>query len=84
MRQAFRADFTVVKVTEDTVFIVDNAEISQSMSITNDAENVVSYLNTLYPSKRIVYRDTTGKWDALSHVNGEFKGFREWKGDPPL
>lgn len=50
-------------------------------SVTNDAENVVKFLNKHYalehnPEIRIIYRDTEGTWDEIKHVKGIFNGFR--------
>lgn len=49
------------------------------MSITNDAEGVVAFLSArhfLTETKKLIYRDTMGFWDELSHNGKEFKGFR--------
>jgi hypothetical protein len=67
-----KAKFYIHKVTSDTVFIVDE---DGPMSITNDAEAVVEYINSQYPSMRIVYCDTDGHWDELVHTNGNFLAF---------
>ena len=67
-----KAKFYVHKVTNDTVFIVDE---DGPMSITNDAEAVVDFVNQLYPQRKIVYCDTDGNWDELVHTNGKFLAF---------
>ena len=54
-----RASFNISKVTPTKVFIVDN---DIGCSVTNDAENVVAYVNSQYPNRRIIYRDTDGRW----------------------
>ena len=73
-----KADFTTVRTNDEIVFIVDN---DGRMSVTNDAEAVVAYVNDWNPGKRIVYRDTTGQWDELKHTNGRFDGFAPYNWD---
>ena len=73
-----RASFNVVRTTDEIVFLVDNDGL---MSITNDAEAVVAYVNALHPEKRIIYKDTTGQWDELKHTNGRFDGFAPYNWD---
>lgn len=59
------------------------------MSITNGAEQVVLSVKAFHsavfqgmPGKppfsemRIIYKDTTGRWDQLLHKDGVFDGFR--------
>ena len=76
-----RSDFTVIRVQERIVFIVDN---DNGLSVTNDAEAVVDHLNDIYPSFRVVYRDTDGNWDELVHVDGVFKRYAPYHGELPL
>lgn len=57
----------------NAVFLVDNND--NSMSVTNDAENVVAYVNASYPDARIFYKDTMGCWDELVHNRGTFLRF---------
>jgi hypothetical protein len=71
-----RSIFTITKVTEDKVFLIDG---DVGMSVTNDAEQVVEYVNNLHPGKRIVYRDTDNNWDELEHNNGVFIGFKTYE-----
>jgi hypothetical protein len=71
-----RSTFTITSVTDDTVFLVDQDE---GMSVTNDAEQVVEYVNNLHPGKRIIYRDTEGRWDELLHDNGVFLDFAPYQ-----
>ena len=66
----------------DKVFIVDCDE--GACSVTNDAEGVVKYVNGLYPDKRIIYRDSDGRWDELGHVNGVFVDFLPYSGWTPF
>jgi hypothetical protein len=72
-----RASYTTVRTSGEIVFIVDN---DGPMSVTNDAEAVVAFVNAEHPGKRIVYRDTTGQWDELLHTNGRFDGFAPFNG----
>ena len=75
-----RAQFAVVKDTDDIVFIEDaNAK---GPSVTNDAEAVTAYVYWQF-RKRIVYKDTTGNWDELVHHNGVFGRFAPYKGEAP-
>ncbi len=71
-----RCQFDVVKVTEASegiVFIVDLD--NGGCSVTNDAEAVVSSILAQHPGKRIVYRDSDGYWDELTHDGQKFTGF---------
>lgn len=58
-----------------SVHIVDESNDTGSVSITNDAENVVREVVERYGNKRIFYTDTMGNIDELVHENGEFTGF---------
>lgn len=53
------------------------------VSVTNDAENVVLDLQHDFPGYRIIYRDSTGRWDELRHVAGKFTGFAAAPGMDP-
>ena len=64
--------YTITTILSTAVFLVDN-DIGRS--VTNDAENVVSAINSEHPGKRIFYKDTTGNWDELVHNNGLFLRF---------
>lgn len=76
-----RATYDVVRVTEDTIFLVDR---NRGMSVTNDAENVVAEVVDEYGDKRVIYRDSMGQWDELVHTNGVFDGFAPYRGASPL
>lgn len=69
-----KANFSYYNITDDTVYIIDESN-GDTMTVTNDAENVVAFLNEQYPNKRIVYCDTDGHWDELVHTNGNFVMF---------
>lgn len=64
------------------VWIVDE-DLPGKMSITNDAEMVVTEVIAKYPNHRIVYRDSEGRWDELKHLNGEFTTFGFIRQDDP-
>lgn len=65
--------FQIVHETNEFVFIVD---LDGKRSVTNDAEKVVQYFHKIIPQKRIMYRDTQGRWDELLHdKHGNFLGF---------
>ncbi len=67
------SDFFITSVEETAVFLVD-ADRGR-MSVTNDAENVVEYINKLYPNKRIMYKDSEKQWGELVHKDGNFIGY---------
>lgn len=70
-----RSRFMVQDVTNEAVYIVDLANECGTMSVTNDAENVVAMVAEHYRNRRIMYRDTNGQWDELVHDNGRFIRF---------
>lgn len=70
-----RSNYTVVAVNHQTVFLVDNDE-SGCRSVTNDAENVVKEVFSKYGDKKIMYCDSGGCWDQLTHNHGNFIGFK--------
>lgn len=74
-----RSDYSVVEVTDTTIFIVDLN--LGNKSVTNDAESVVEDLIRKYGSdKEIVYRDSQNHWDVLCHDGNEFIGFAPYRG----
>jgi hypothetical protein len=60
------ADFRVVAVEDDRVFIVD--EDLGSKSVTNDAEWVWEQVSNQYPHRRLIYRDSMNRWDEMVPV----------------
>jgi hypothetical protein len=76
-----RASYDVVRVTEDTIYLVDK---NRGMSVTNDAENVVTEVVNEYGDKKVVYRDSMGNWDELEHEHGKFSDFAPYRGPSPL
>lgn len=58
------ADYEVVRVEEDRVFIVD-LDLG-NISVTNDAEYVYQEIQEHFPNKRVIYRDTMNHWDEIN------------------
>lgn len=77
-----RADYKIVGKSGHVVYLVDLDR--GNLSVTNDAEEVVSEILSLYPiDSVIVYRDSAGSWDELLHDGFAFTGFRSWQGPVP-
>ena len=80
MYDRLKADFSLVMNTPDWVLIRDNANETQTMSVTNDAENVVKFLKDkeiLIGDSILYYIDTDNRVDILEHDgNGTFTGFK--------
>jgi len=71
-----KCDFSIFKIDNDKKMIFIKDMDLGRMSVTNDAENVVKYLNEKYPNFRIIYQDSDGlDWDELVHENGKFIKF---------
>ena len=68
--------FYIHKETDDFIFIIDSC-LPESKSVTNDAENVCTFLfdNHNLSNRRLFYRDTSGIIDEIKHDSGRFKGF---------
>lgn len=69
------------------VWIEDDCDANgdpRYMSVTNDAENVVTYFRTLYGNRiRIVYRDTNMEWWEIDWIlvpDGTEVSFKQWHG----
>ena len=75
-----KSDFHLVMNTPEFVLIRDNANWKKTMSVTNDAENVVKYLKDialLMTDTILYYIDTDGRVDILEHDgNGNFTNFK--------
>ena len=67
-----KSDFRVVSILDNSVTIYDN---DGKVSVTNDAENVVSFLFEKFGDKRFYYYDTDGQLTELLHSKGEFSGY---------
>ena len=68
-----KSSFSITEIKDDRVVILDNN--LGGRSVTNDAENVVEYLYSVYGNRRIFYIDSDGVLDELRHKNGNFVGF---------
>ena len=68
-----KSSFSITDIKDDRVVILDNN--LGGRSVTNDAENVVEYLYSVYGNRRIFYIDSDGVLDELRHKNGNFVGF---------
>lgn len=76
---SLKSKFTIVENTDKYILINDDCELYQSMSVTNDAENVVEFLyknGLLKNNKRIFYIDTMERVDELLHTLDYFDGFK--------
>ena len=58
-----KADYGVIQVEQDRVFIVDLN--LGGPTITNAAETVARDLQRRYKHRRVIYRDTLGKWTEM-------------------
>jgi hypothetical protein len=72
-------------VKNNIVFIEDLSNLTGSISITNDAENVVTWFRELYGNRiRIVYKDTDNEWWeivwTLERHHGTTVDFKPWHG----
>ena len=71
-------------IKNNIVFLEDLSTITGSITITNDAENVVTWCREIYGNRvRIVYKDTDNEWWeicwALEH-HGTDVWFKPWHG----
>lgn len=69
-------DFTIQLADDTFVAITDDCDMKCGRSVTNAAENVVTWLLSMYPGRRFIYRDTMGQWDELAHDGKSFTGFK--------
>lgn len=79
-----RAEFEALLI-QDVLLIID---LNGPVSVTNDAEAVIPAARNLLgapASARVVYRDSTNRWDELlCHPDGSFKDFAPIKADDPV
>lgn len=66
-------------------FLEDLSNTTGSMTITNDAENVVDWCRSIYGNRiRIVYKDTENEWWeikwTLERHHGTTVDFKQWHG----
>lgn len=79
-----KASYSIEWSNNKAILIKDLALIKGTMSITNDAEEVIENLiMTGRIRDRVFYRDTNGDVDELVHDGKEFKAFmpgtRGWR-----
>lgn len=73
-----RADYDITlvnaTVSPPIVYLVDLANESGTMSITNDAEEVLDEVLSEYSNHRVVYKDTNGEYtEMLYDSNGNIQ-----------
>lgn len=66
--------------TADAAFIVDRC-LPGKRSLTNDAEAVCIEMHRCWGCRRIIYRDSDGRWDELLHDKGTFSGYAALSGE---
>lgn len=70
LRCAYSIDFA------DGACLVTDLDRPGTVSVTNDAERIVPFLLWAYGDyRRIIYRDTDGRWDEMKHDGKVFTGF---------
>ena len=70
--------FDIIAISPDEVVIRDTGHDRGRMSVTNDAESVVSRLRglcVLRPGRRLFYYDSEGELDEILIQDGRFAGF---------
>lgn len=71
-------------IKNNIVFIEDLSNHTGSISITNDAENVVTWFREIYGNRiRIVYKDTNNEWWEICwalELHGTDVWFKQWHG----
>lgn len=74
-----RSSYDVIDTFPGAIVIVDTSRPGQAIkSVTNDIDNVLEDLRGIYGSLsgyKIMYRDTNGIFDGVSHENGHYRGF---------
>lgn len=71
--------WSAASAQQGIVFIRD---LGGARSVTNDAENVLAYINQQWPGRRLVYQDSQGDWAEIvwdPAVEGLAR-FRPWHG----
>jgi hypothetical protein len=67
------ADFEIIAVEDDRVFVVDLN--LGSKSVTNDAEYVWEQVQRQYPNRRLIYRDSEGEWNEILGPDISFRPY---------
>lgn len=66
-RPVFESFYDIVGVLHDRVFIID-LNLPGTRSITNNADEIYWDIQKLWPKKRLIYRDTMGRWDEIKEL----------------
>ena len=69
------AEYDIVYMDDYKVYLIDLN--LGSKSITNDAERVYEEIQKKYPGKRVVYRDSMGRWDEII-LEDQFSEAEHW------
>lgn len=73
---ASKADYAIVQVDGDRVFIVD-LDLG-NRSVTNDADRIAELFQFTHPGKRLIYRDSMGRWDEMCITPDNVVAFRPY------
>lgn len=76
------SDFEVIGVVDDKLFITD-LDLG-GRSVTNAAENVAAWAQQNYPGKRLIYRDSIGRWDEIIITSSNIVTFIPYAEEFPL
>jgi hypothetical protein len=76
----FRLRYMLTNPGQLDAFLLEDLDASGSVSLTNNAKAVVDYMLNVYvrarnEAPRILYRDSTGRWDEMCHDGKQFTGF---------
>ena len=72
--------FDICGVYGDRIFLTDlYADWNGYASVSEAAEEVSRHCHADYGSKRVIYRNTSGRWYELVHENGAFKGLAPYR-----
>ena len=66
-------DFSVIGIADETVYVVDMDQ--GNASVTQDAANVISWIQKKYPKHGVIYRDQEGCWARISVLSNNAIGF---------
>ncbi|ELY4881573.1 hypothetical protein ACLI07_23750 (plasmid) [Providencia huaxiensis] len=76
MSVALKCTFSIPVNNDEFVVLIDK---DQGASVTNDANNVISWLvenlDNGLGERKVYYRDTTGSYDEMEHEKGVFVSF---------
>lgn len=66
-------DFSVIGIADETVYMVDMDQ--GNASVTQDAANVIAWVQKKYPKHGVIYRDGEGCWARISLLSNNEIGF---------